>query len=79
MLTIVFLTKVKFSSNLLIVKKEVRMKSNIEKLQKLRDIAMLTKDPLQFGLTSLLIDLEYGTEYEMKENKSKEIIEEMTL
>ena len=40
------------------------MKTPIERLQKLRDIAILTKDPMQFGLTSLLIDLEYGTEYE---------------
>ena len=55
------------------------MKSNIEKLQKLRDIAMLTKDPLQFGLTSLLIDLEYGTEYERMEAKTKEKVEELTL
>ena len=79
MLTIVFLTKVKFSSNLSIVKKEVRMKSNIEKLYKLRDLAILTKDPLQFGLTSLLIDLEYGTEYERMEAKTKEKVEELVL
>lgn len=55
------------------------MKSNIEKLQKLRNLAILSKDPLQFGLTSLLIDLEYGTEYERMVAKTKEKIEELTL
>lgn len=79
MLTIVIFTKVKFSSNLFVVKKEVHMKSNIEKLQKLRNLAILSKDPLQFGLTSLLIDLEYGTEYERMVAKTKEKIEELTL
>ena len=46
--------------------------SNIERLQKLRDIAILKKDPMQFGLTCLLIDLEYGTEYERTQNKNIE-------
>lgn len=54
------------------------MKTPIEKLRKLRDIAMLKKDPMQFGLTSLLIDLEYGTEYERNESKNKQN-EELTL
>lgn len=55
------------------------MKSNIEKLQLLRNMAILTKDPLQFGLTSLLVDLEYGTEYERLETKTNEKTEELTL
>ena len=45
--------------------------SNIERLQRLRDIAILSKDKLQFGLTCLLVDLEYGTEYEREINKDK--------
>ena len=52
------------------------MKSTIEKLQKLRDIAILTKDPLQFNLTSLIIDLQYGTLEEKDElitNDAKEL------
>jgi hypothetical protein len=55
------------------------MKTPIERLQKLRDIAILSKDPMQFGLTSLLIDLEYGTEYEKNESKINENSEELTL
>ena len=55
------------------------MKSNIEKLQKLRNLAILTKDPLQFGLTSLLVDLEYGTEYERMEAKTQEKVKELIL
>ena len=57
------------------------MNNNIEKLTKLRDIAILTKDPLQFGITSLLINIEYGLEFEnikaQKQEKTKE--EEMLL
>ena len=45
--------------------------SNKEKLQKLRDIAILKRDKLQFGLTRLLIDLEYGTEFERDQSKNK--------
>ena len=55
------------------------MQTPIEKLKKLRDVAILTKDPLQFGLTSLLIDLEYGTEYERSERKQEKLTEELTL
>ena len=55
------------------------MQTPIEKLTKLRNLAMLTKDPLQFGLTSLLIDLEYGTEYERSEGKKEHKTEELTL
>ena len=47
--------------------------SNIERLQKLRNIAILTKNPIQFGLTRLLISLEYGTEHEDVQNKDKKM------
>ena len=50
------------------------MNSNIEKLTKLRNIAILTKSPLQFGLTSLLINIEYGTEFEKTEFNQEEMI-----
>ena len=55
------------------------MKTPIERLQKLRDIAILTKDPLQFGLTSLLIDLKYGTEFERLNGVQIEEDKELTL
>lgn len=55
------------------------MKTPIERLQKLRDVAILTKDPLQFGLTSLLIDLKYGTEYEKLSGVQIEDNKELTL
>ena len=48
------------------------MKTSIERLQKLRDIAILKKDKLQFGLTCLLIDLEYGTTYEREQMQTNE-------
>ena len=54
------------------------MKSTIERLRKLRDFAILTKDPLQFNLTSLIIDLEYGT-LEEKDEIIKSNAEELTL
>ncbi len=38
------------------------MKSNIDKLIELRNLAILSKSHLQFGLTSLLLRLEYGNE-----------------
>ena len=61
--------------------REVPMNNNVEKLAKLRDIAILTKDPLQFGLTSLLINIEYGTEFENidEQTNDKAKDEEMTL
>ena len=53
------------------------MNSNIEKLQKLRNMAILCKSPLQFGLTSLLIKLEYGTDLQEQKNSNKD--EELVL
>lgn len=55
------------------------MKTPIERLTKLRNIAILTKDPMQFGLTSLLIDLKYGTEYELNQGKIEQETKELTL
>lgn len=58
------------------LKREVLMNSNIEKLQKLRNMAILCKSPLQFGLTSLLVELEYGTDLQEQEklNNDEELI-----
>ena len=55
------------------------MKTPIERLRMLRNIAILKKDRLQFALTSLLIDLEYGTEYEKNESRDNQKLEELTL
>ena len=46
----------------------------IQKLTKLWNIAILKKDPLQFGLTSLLVNLEYGTELEANKSKEEELV-----
>ncbi len=40
------------------------MKSNIDRLIELRNLAIKERSPLQFGLTSLLLRLEYGTDLE---------------
>lgn len=53
------------------------MNSNIEELQKLRNMAILCRSPFQFGLTSLLIRLEYGTDLQEQEKLNKD--EEMVL
>ena len=50
------------------------MNDYIAKLQKLRNMAIMAKSPLQFGLTSLLIELEYGTDLEQIESNDKELI-----
>ena len=46
----------------------------IQKLTKLRDIAILKKDHMQFGLTSLLVSLRYGTEFEANKSKEEELV-----
>ena len=53
------------------------MNSNIEELQKLRNMAILCRSPLQFGLTSLLINLKYRTDLQEQEKLNKD--EEMVL
>lgn len=53
------------------------MESNIEILQRLRNMAILSKSNLQFGLTSLLLRLEYGSE--LDEQKSQTQSEELLL
>ena len=55
------------------------MKSNIEKLRDLRNLAILSKSPMQFGLTSLLLRLEYGNDLEMKSETTAQKDEELTL
>ena len=50
------------------------METNIDKLKKLRDYAILTKSPLQFGLTSLIVNLEYGLEEESTKKRQEELI-----
>lgn len=52
------------------------MESNIDKLIKIRNMAIKTKSPLQFGLTSLLLRLEYG---DLEEKLSNTIEEEKVL
>lgn len=61
------------------LKLEVQMKSNIEKLRDLRNLAILSKSPMQFGLTSLLLRLEYGNDLEMKSETTAQKDEELTL
>ena len=51
---------------------EVQMKSNIDKLIEIRNMAILSKSPLQFGLTSLLLRLEYGDLEEKLSNVQEE-------
>lgn len=59
------------------LKREVLMNSNIEELQKLRNMAILCRSPFQFGLTSLLINLKYRTDLQEQEKLNKD--EEMVL
>lgn len=54
------------------------MESNIEILQRLRKIAILSKSNLQFGLTSLLLRLEYG-DFEEEQHFEKPKNEELLL
>ena len=52
------------------------MKSNIDRLIEIRNLAIKERSPLQFGLTSLLLRLEYGN---LEENLSKNQEEEKVL
>lgn len=51
---------------------EVQMKSNVEKLQEIRNLAIMNKSNLQFGLTSLLLRIEYGVENTDELNSQEE-------
>ena len=51
---------------------EVQMESNIDKLIQIRNMAIKAKSPLQFGLTSLLLRLEYGDLEEKLSNAHEE-------
>lgn len=48
------------------------MKSNVEKLQEIRNLAIMNKSNLQFGLTSLLLRIEYGVENTDELNSQEE-------
>lgn len=50
------------------------MNSDIDKLRKITNIAILTKSPMQFGLISLMINLEYGTEFERTQTEQEELV-----